>query len=94
MCLKNLFSPDIPKTEPMPTAPKVVGTVQKPDKTPEAQATRGKDDKATVTYGAKASDVLTAAKASTDKKKAIIPLNRSMLNTPGANQSGLGGTTT
>ncbi len=93
MCLKDLFSPKIPKTEPMPTPPKVVGTVEKPEKVPEAQATRGKDDKATVTYGDKAADALKTG-AQTEKKKAVVPLNRSLLNTPGANQGGLGGTTT
>ena len=91
MCLGNLFSPKIPKVDPVTPPPTTKLAPDLPDDQPEARPLRTDDEKARVTYGTKR-DTLTAEGAAKETKKSIVPLNRSMLADPGkASQSGIGG---
>ena len=88
MCLSPPKPPPVPKQAPLPI---VKAPPPKPKADPKPKLIKGEDsDKAKVEYGSKPSDALLAKKRT---NKSIVPLNRGMLNTPGANQSGLGGTT-
>ena len=76
----------------MAPAPTVKAEPPKPDPTPEAKPLREEDAKETkVTYGSKPSDALLSKKPGGGS---VINLNRDSLNSAGANQGGLGGTTT
>lgn len=88
MCLK----PKIPKVEPMAPPPVVKDAPDKPDPAPDARPLRDEEAKETkITYGSKPSDALLSKKQGGGS---IINLNRSSLNSAGANQQGLGGGTT
>ena len=90
MCIS--LKPKIPKVDPLPPPPVVKTAPEKPDDAPAAKQVAETEDKAKVTYGSKASDALLAKKKK--QQSSTIALNRSLLNTPGARQQGLGGGTT
>ena len=87
MCLSP---PKPPKVKPPIPLPVIKAPPPTPKEAPKARLLTEEGEKAKVTYGAKPKDALLANKRT---NKSIVPLNRSTLNTPGANQSGLGGTT-
>ncbi len=92
MCIS--LKPKIPKVDPLPPPPVVKPPPEKPTEadTPAARQVAETEDKAKVTYGSKPSDSLLAKKKR--QQSSTIALNRSLLNTPGASQQGLGGGTT
>ena len=86
------FKPKIPKVEPMVPPPTVKDQPDKPDDAPESKMLRDEEAKETkVTYGSKPSDALLSKKPGGGS---VVNLNRDSLNSAGANQGGLGGTTT
>ena len=90
MCLKDLFGPDIPETKTPWVQTQVAQARVKDKEIKTPSLARQPDEKAQVEYGIKKpSEALLAKKRA---NKSIIPLNRAMLNTPGASQQGLGGT--
>ena len=92
MCIS--LKPKIPKVDPITPAPIAKAAPERPTETdtPAAKQVAETEDKAKVTYGSKASDALLAKKKK--QQSSTIALNRSLLNTPGASQQGLGGGTT
>ena len=92
MCIGNLFTPKIPKVEPMTPPPPVKVQPPKPVETqPDAKPLAAPEEKPKVEYGSKPSDALLSK--NTRGSSSIVSLNRNTLNTAGANQQGLGGTT-
>ena len=88
MCI---FRPKIPKTDPLPPPPTVKPAPEPPKETPEPRDL-DVDIKPEVEFGSKKpSDALLAGKKVSGQS--TIQLNRSMLNSGGASQQGLGGTT-
>ena len=87
MCLSP---PKPPKVKPPIPLPVIKPPPPKPKEAPKPKLIKEEGEKAKVEYGAKPKDALLANKRT---NKSIVPLNRASLNTPGANQSGLGGTT-
>ena len=92
MCIGNLFKPDIPKVEPMTPPPAVKVQPTKPVETqPDAKPLADPEEKPKLDYGSKPSDALLSKKPGGGS---VVNLNRDSLNSAGANQGGLGGTTT
>ena len=90
MCI---FSPKIPKVEPMAPPPTIKAEPPKPDAAPESEPIREEGEEAKVTYGSSPKDSLLSANQGNNAS--VVNLNRNSLNSAGANQQGLsGGTTT
>ena len=89
MCLSPPKPPKVPKQAPLPIVK------QKPQKLkkeiPKEKLIREEGEEAKVTYGSKPSDALLSKNPR--GSSSIVSLNKNALNTAGASQQGLGGTT-
>ena len=90
MCIGNLFTPKIPKVDPMLPAPTVANAPKKPDPLPKQKVLKGEDtDKPKTEYGSGAARESLLARGGR-RTSSIINLNRNTLS--GSSDSGLGGT--
>ena len=88
MCLSAPKPPKVPKQAPLPI---VKAPPQKPKEIPKDKLIKEEGEEAKVTYGSKPSDALLSKNPR--GSSSIVSLNRNTLNTAGASQQGLGGTT-